>query len=282
MVKIRDLRKTAAKELELINNESPKADVDCLLSGLLGFSKTEILLGDKMLTDSQLELFESALSRLKNSEPVQYITGKCEFMSLMFEVDASVLIPRSDTEILVEAVIGLCEAIENPHILEIGCGSGCIAVSLAHYLRSARITAVDISTDAIAVAQKNALNNNVSKRIHFLHHDIMNGFPSVSENVDIVVSNPPYIPTADIAHLEIKVRDFEPKTALEGGTDGLDFYRKITDCARLNKAGYLAFEVGISQADAVKQIMSAKYSDIQIIKDINKIDRCVIGKIQNN
>ncbi len=275
MVSLRKLRTDAALHLNAVQNDSPLADIDCILKSL-GFNKGDILLGDKALEPSAEQAFWSAIERLKKGEPVQYIVGRCEFMSLDFEVNQNTLIPRADTEILVEAVMDLCHNIQNPTIFEVGTGSGCIAISLAHYIDGARVTSADISKGALEVAKRNAAHNNVS--VTFIEHNILNGFPDFDELPDIVVSNPPYIPHSDLAMLDKKVKDFEPASALDGGEDGLDFYRFITQNAKLKCGGCLAFEVGINQSSAVAQLMQGRFEEIKIINDLSGTERVVVGK----
>lgn len=280
MVRIKDLRKNAVSELEKVAGDSPKADVDTILIKLLGLTRTEILRGEKELCDKEQKVFEQAVKRLKSGEPVQYIVGECEFMSLPFAVNSSTLIPRADTEILVEEIIRLYDNDGEINVMDIGTGTGCIAVSLAHYLKKARVWAVDISRDAIDVAIKNANAAGVSQRVEFIRHDIMKGFPQIDAGLDVIVSNPPYIPKEDCLQLDKKVKDFEPASALDGGEDGLDFYRQIVKVVKLKENGVLAFEVGINQAEQVAQIMTERFCEIRIIKDLSGIDRVVTGKIK--
>lgn len=279
MVKLKELRKKSTERLKGCQNDSPLADVDYILT-YLGFSKTDLILGEKEVAPSTEEIFWQCINRLESGEPVQYITGRCEFMSLEFEVDSHTLIPRSDTEILVEMVIETAKNIPNPNILEVGCGSGCIAISLAHYIPDAKVCSIDISDGALAVARRNAAANGVAERTEFINHNVFDGFDFCKNIPDIIVSNPPYIPKADVLTLDRKVKEFEPLTALDGGDDGLDFYRFITRNCRLSKNGYLAFEVGINQAQDVAEIMSGRFCDIKIIPDLAGIERVVVGKMK--
>ena len=279
MVKLKELRKKSIEILKGCQNDSPLADADYILTHL-GFSKTDLLLGEKEVDQSTEKVFWQYINRLESGEPVQYITGRCEFMSLDFEVDTHTLIPRSDTEILVETVIEAANTMPNPNILEVGSGSGCIAISLAHYVQKAKICSIDISDGALAVARRNAAANGVSDRTEFIKHNVFDGFDFCKNIPDIIVSNPPYIPKADILTLDKKVKDFEPLTALDGGNDGLDFYRFITQNCILAKNGYLAFEVGINQAQDVAEIMSERFCDIKIIPDLAEIERVVVGKMK--
>ncbi len=280
MVKIRDLRKKAIGELVATGNDSPVADVDFIFANLLAVGKTDLIIGEKTLDRVSQERFLQTLERVKSGEPVQYAVGGCEFMSLWFEVNSKTLIPRADTEMLVETVIERYKDFGTVNIFEIGTGSGCISVSLAHYLPKARVTAVDISKGALDVARKNGDRLGVGERTEFLECDIMAEFPEFECLPDIVVSNPPYIPKGDIETLEKKVKDFEPVTALDGGADGLDFYRRIAGCVPLAPSGILAFEVGVGQAEQVAQIMEERFCNIEIIKDLSGIDRVVLGKLR--
>ncbi len=278
MVNLKQLRKTAVAELEGCNCDSPLADVDYILMHLLGYEKHDIILGDKIIDKKQKTVFDNALVRLKSGEPVQYVVGGCEFMSLWFNVNPSTLIPRADTEILVESIIDIGENRDGISIFEIGTGSGCIAISLAHYLPKAKVISVDISREALVVAHKNAQRLGVSDRCEFVECDIMKEIPSFDAFPDIVVSNPPYIPNKDIDGLENKVKLHEPLSALDGGCDGLDFYRRAVESVPVKEDGIFAFEVGIGQAQAVSRIMSNRFTDIEIHRDIAGIERTVIGR----
>ena len=278
IVKLKELRKKAIKKLADAENISPHADVDFVLVNMLGINKTDIIIGEREMTEEEQKKLENAVERICLGEPVQYVVGSCEFMSLKFEVNPSVLIPRADTETLVETVMDFCRETEKTKILEIGCGSGCVSVSLAYYLKEVKVFAIDISEKALETSVKNAAALGVADRIEFFRHDIMSGFPDIEGGVDVVVSNPPYIPQKDIDELEKKVKAYEPRTALDGGTDGLDFYRKIASCAKLNNGGMLAFEVGFDQAEAVKKILhECGYKNIKSVKDLSGIERVITG-----
>ncbi len=282
MVNLKQLRKMALAELEGCNCDSPLADVDYILMHLLGYERRDIILGDKIIDDKQQTVFDNALAHLKSGEPVQYIVGGCEFMSLWFNVNPSTLIPRADTEVLVEAIIDIGKERDELNIFEIGTGSGCIAISLAHYLPEAKVISVDISPQALVSARKNAERLGVSDRCEFTECNIMEEIPSLNTLPDVVVSNPPYIPHKDIDTLENKVKLHEPLSALDGGCDGLDFYRRIAESVPVKEDGILAFEVGIGQAQAVSQIMSNRFTDIKIHRDIAGIERTVIGRLKKD
>ncbi len=226
---------------------------------------------DEEIEDGSLKLYLSYIERRKNKEPIAYITREKEFMSLSFYVDENVLIPRPDTEILSEF------AIENCHgkILDIGTGSGALAVSIAKFGKEVSVSALDISSEALAIAEKNALANGVS--VNFFKCDILN--EELNEQYDAVISNPPYIRSDVVLTLDENVKDYEPLRALDGGSDGLIFYRIITEKAfrHLNPSGILAFEIGFDQGKEVSEIMSPLFSDIKVIKDLSGNDRVVTG-----
>ncbi len=220
------------------------------------------------------------VKRLILGEPLQYITGIQEFMKLNFLVTKDVLIPRPDTEILVEEVIRKAENISNPVILDLCTGSGAIAVSLAKYIKNVHICAVDISSKALEIAKKNAELNGVKNNIEFIESNL---FDKIKERkFDIIVSNPPYIETETIKTLSKDVQS-EPKIALDGGKDGLDFYRKIADSGSkyLNRQGYICLEIGYNQRIAVRQILENKkrYVNINCIKDLCGNDRVITAQI---
>lgn len=255
---------------------SAQADVSAVVCEIFSLTKTQYCIGaDFEVSENKLKIALNALEELKALKPVQYIIGRSEFMSLDFYVNESTLIPRPDTEILVEYIIEKYKEQKNIKILDIGTGSGCIAVSLAYYLKEAEITAIDISEKALSVAAENAKLNNVSDRITFLKHNILDGFLPDCYDFDCIVSNPPYIERDIIKKLERNVRDYEPLSALDGGEDGLDFYRTIINDCKLKLGGVLAFEIGCNQAEALKMLFktSAKFADIKIVKDYGGKDR---------
>lgn len=267
-------------------------DAFLLLSQELGDKReAELLLGDILKTDisgiilnknndlkiSEEEKLSEYIKRRKSGEPVQYIMGYCEFMSLEFLVNPSVLIPRSDTETLVEYLIAEIGD-KKIKFLDIGTGSGCIAISILKNCPNATAVLLDISDGALDVAIENAKKNNVIDRAEFLNMDILKEYPE--RTFDLVVSNPPYIRPDVIEGLEKQVKDFEPYTALCGGEDGLVFYRRITDIANkiLREDGILAYEIGYDQGVAVSEILDEEFSDVKIIKDLCENDRVVTGK----
>jgi release factor glutamine methyltransferase len=228
--------------------ENPRLEAEWMLCDALHLDRVGLYLNfDRPLDDAELATFRSMVARRGKREPLQYILGTQEFMGLEFEVTPAVLIPRHDTEVLVSEAVQ--RAGDARSILDIGTGSGCVAVALAKSLPDAEISTVDVSAEAIAVARGNAEKNEVTVQFH--QGSLFEPFHG--RRFEMIVSNPPYIPAADIATLQQEVRGFEPMGALDGGADGLDFYRRITSAApdHLTPEGWLLFEVGIGQAPQV-------------------------------
>lgn len=279
---IRDIIIKYSQELEKIS-DTPRLDVELFLQKALGdVDRIYIHLNlNKELTNEQYEEFLGYISDRINGRPVAYIVGNREFMGLDFFVKEGVLIPRPDTETLVEEIIELCKnKNEEINIVDIGTGSGAITVSLAKYIENSRIISLDISDIPLEVGKINAVNNGVDDKIEFIKSDVFSGIKNRGEKFDIIVSNPPYIPKKDIETLHTQVKDYEPYNALEGGEDGLDFYRQITEesIQYLKQNGILAYEVGHDQAEDVSKIMKYHgYDKIYTKKDIQGIDRVVIG-----
>lgn len=279
---IRDIIIKYSKELEKIS-DTPRLDVEIFLQKALGdVDRIYIHLNlNKELTKEQYDEFLGYINDRINGRPVAYIVGNREFMGLDFFVKEGVLIPRPDTETLVEEIIELCKnKNEEINIIDIGTGSGAITVSLAKYIENSKITSLDISDIPLEVGKINAVNNGVGDRIEFLKSDVFTAIKNTEKKFDIIVSNPPYIPKKDIETLHTQVKDYEPYNALEGGEDGLDFYRQITEesVQYLKQGGILAYEVGHDQAEDVSKIMKHHgYDKIYTKKDIQGIDRVVIG-----
>ena len=263
------------------NIETPKIKSRMVMEHTLKKSKEYIMIYDnKEITREERDLFVKNVKRLILGEPLQYVMGYQEFMKLKFLVNRNVLIPRQDTEILVEEVIKIAEKIENPEILDLCTGSGAIAFSIAKYCKDARITAVDISEKAIEIAKKNAKFNGVLSKIEFIESDMFKKLKK--RKFDIIVSNPPYIPTNEILKLSKDVQN-EPKVALDGGKTGLDFYEKIAKDGDkyLNNQGFICLEIGYDQKIKVKTILESehKYVNIRCIKDLCENDRVIICNV---
>lgn len=260
--------------------DSPRLDAEVLLSHVLKKERIYLYIHfDEPLEAGELAAFRAMVKKRVQRIPVAYIVGAREFMGLTFVVSPAVLIPRPDTEILVEAVIERLKDKAQIKFVDIGTGSGAIVLSLLHYLPLACAAAVDISQDALTVAAENAETLLVNDRVDFYLGDVY--APLTTEKFDAIISNPPYIPNADIAKLEPEVRNFEPYGALAGGMDGLDFYRQLIagGSARLKDGGFMVFEVGINQARAVVALTAAipELGKTEILKDYAGIERVVIA-----
>lgn len=280
-----EILRKGQKILECHNIPASRLEAELLMAHMLKCQRHDLYLArDWTLNASQAQRFFDLIYRRCEGCPIQYITNRQEFMGLEFYVDQRVLIPRADTEILVEHVIKWASQRDGTvRILDIGTGSGAIAISLALFLPRARITAVDISAGALEVARLNACRHGVEDRIAFLEGDLfspLDGHTDV-QPFDVVVSNPPYIPTQEIENLERHIRDYEPRVALDGGHDGLKFYSRLAREALnwLKAGGLLAVEVGYGQAQKVKSILenTGCYVDIAIYKDLAGIERVVFA-----
>lgn len=282
IIEIKNNAVSKLKEGGIFSSEAI-AETDILLNFVFGVAKKDIILNpEKVLEAEKLETFNSLINRrIKEKIPVQYLTNEAFFMGEEFYVDENVLIPRPETEILVEEVLKLVSK-NNAKIIDIGTGSGCIACMIAKNLEAASIFASDISEKALKIAELNAKKLGVKDKITFIHSDIFENIDD-NENFDVIVSNPPYISILEKQNLQSEVVLHEPHLALfTEDSKGISFYEKLAFQAkdRLNKNGYLAVEIGIYQADDVVKIFeNAHFKEIQIIKDFNNIERVVIGKL---
>ena len=256
--------------IKLNENSVDPREARLLLAYSMGILPDD-LIKYKECSKEEYNKFLLNLNRRIDGEPFAYIVGLKEFMKLKFKVNKFVLIPREDTEILVQEVI----KINKKRILDMCTGSGCIAISLAKYIDNANIDAVDISKDALDIASENAKNNNA--QVNFIESNL---FEKVNSKYELIVSNPPYIPTKDINNLMNEVKK-EPKLALDGGNDGLYFYKKISKEAfnYLENNGLLIFEIGYDEAKSVCDILKNDgYINIKVIKDLSENDRVVIAE----
>lgn len=251
----------ALREAVRILDASPqpmnsRQDAELLMTHILNCDKAYLWTHSKdELPATAAEAYWQAIEERAECKPIQYITGQQEFYGLPFVVRPGVLIPRPETEHLVEAALTAAKEYRAPRILDIGCGSGIIAVTLAHHVPNAAITATDLSPVALAISMENAEKNNVDDRIRFLRADLMAGLED--EEFDIIVSNPPYVSLADRETLSLEVREYEPEMALFAGTDGLNIYRQLIPTAyqQLAPAGWLLLEIGFGQSEAVRALL---------------------------
>lgn len=273
---LQEMRKQVKALFTQHDIESPEADSGLLLMHALSLTKTELLLNNRALTPEEISHIMSLADRRILGEPVRYLTGSAPFMELEFTLNSETLIPRPDTEVLVEAV---SEGIGGKSLAlwDIGCGSGCIGISLAYRHPNLKVVELDISQEALNAAKTTAVRYGLQDRISFQLHDILSGMPNLPKP-DIIVSNPPYIPSQDIESLQKEVRIFEPRRALDGGEDGLLFYRFIAKHAPLSTGGLLAFEIGYDQGESVPALLAEYgYRNIMLLKDLSGNPRVVLG-----
>ena len=279
---ISELIKKGMIELKNGNIEEPKLKARLLMQYVLNKSRQYVIVNDSEELDNIKEKqYLEEIKILKKGVPIEHITHQKEFMKLSFFVDKNVLIPRQDTEILVEEVRNIAKKINAKKILDLCTGSGAIAVSLAKYLPQAEITAIDISNDALKIAKKNAISNNVQNQITFISSDMFTNLNE--EKFDIIVSNPPYIKTNVIKNLDIQVQN-EPYIALDGGEDGLDFYKKIINESYqyLKYSGYLCLEIGFDQKIDVIELIenTERFTGTYSKKDLFDNDRIIITRLK--
>ncbi|HEX9202130.1 MAG TPA: peptide chain release factor N(5)-glutamine methyltransferase [Acidobacteriaceae bacterium] len=265
--------------------DAASRDALLLLLHTLGISRATLLADpDRTLTPRQQAAYDSLILRRLTHEPIQYITGEQEFYGLALCVTPAVLIPRPETEHLVEAVLSEIKQAELDstaplHILDIGTGSGAIAVALAHHLPEAHVTATDISPAALEVAASNAARHSLSARIHFRESDLLESLPPGDSTFDAIVSNPPYVSTADRNTLHPQVREHEPASALFAGADGLGIYRRLIPQAlgALKPNGLLALEIGHGQREAIALLL-AEWNDFRFVEDLQQIPRVALAR----
>jgi release factor glutamine methyltransferase len=253
-------------------------DAEVLARQVLGWDRARFLTDRNEKASSIFLLqYEPLVARRERREPVSYILGMREFWGLPFEVGPDVLIPRQETEFIVEETLALVGKDSSPVIVDVGTGSGCIGISLAREIPGARVIASDVSKYALEVARRNALRHNVADRITFVETSFLEG---IEEGVDIIVSNPPYVPSVSKRGLTPEVRDYEPSVALFGGEDGLDGLRSVLEgaVAKLAPGGHLVMEFGCGQDDGVTDLVRA-VDGLDVVKirhDLQDIPRTVI------
>lgn len=278
------IRETIRKGMIILKNNNitePNIKARLIMQYVLNKPREYLMVYDtqNVMLRQEVNYFK-AIKKLCQGLPLQHITHRQEFMKMTFYVDENVLIPRQDTEILVEEVIKIAKKINAKKFLDLCTGSGAIAVSIAKYIEQSEITAVDISGKALNVAKLNAKNNEVDDKITFVESDLFSNLKK--EKYDMIVSNPPYIKTDIIKKLDKEVQK-EPYIALDGGYDGLDFYRKIINEADeyLKFHGYLCLEIGYNQKEEVEELIrkQEKYTDTYCKKDLCDNDRIIIAKL---
>ena len=276
---IREAVAEAAQVLQTAGIVQARMDAASLLSHLLGGNRSFLIAhGEDRLSFDQLMAFQRLVGRRAQREPLQYITGHQEFFKLDFEVRPGVLIPRPETEIVVEAALDLLRAQSEPAFADIGTGSGCIVISLLHEVPNARAVATDISLIALSVTKKNAHTHGVSDRLTLIQGDCFSAFPR-DDAFSVIVSNPPYIAAAEIDRLQPEVRKYEPLSALMSGDDGLSHIRILLAqaAAFLQEDGHLIFEIGFGQREGVERLIDERvWKLIEIRNDLQDIPRTLV------
>lgn len=274
-------------EMTLKTKGRPDSAIDAklLMKHVLGINETRLLLERQKLLEEPLQsTYKLLVESRSRGIPVQQLTGIQEFMGLEFIVNAHVLIPRQDTETLIEELLEQNKVFSFKRGIDIGTGTGCISVALAHYIPDLTMYAIDISEEALKVAAKNIQKHELEKRIFTLKSNVLESYPK-EEKVDLIVSNPPYISKEDVETLMIEVIGHEPRQALTDEGDGLSFYKRISKDAKsyLNKGGVIAYEIGYNQGKAVTTILKEEgYSNIRLLQDLSGNDRVVTARWHRN
>jgi len=268
--------------------DAPRLAAELLLAHVLKYPRIKLYTDyERPLDEKDLKTFRDLVQRAGEHEPIGYLTGRAHFFNLEFEVTPAVLIPRPDTETLVENVLQFCRSapgFEAPRVLDLCTGSGCIAAAVAHHLKNATVLATDISEAAVDVARRNVERLGLSGRVTVEHGDLFEPVARIPDPqpFDLVLANPPYIPTADIEKLDRNVRDYEPVGALDGGMDGLVVHRRIVADApaRMVPGGRIYLEIQFDHTDAVKQIVGSReeLEDVRVLKDYGGNPRVVTAR----
>lgn len=284
MATIQELLDYGKEKLSESGNEYSKYERKVLLEHVLGVNYMYMLMnGNEQVSDTKMKEYERLIKRRCEHYPLQYLLGYAHFMDYTFYVDENVLIPRSDTEILVETINDMYDRVavgkNDPlSVLDMCCGSGCIGISVKQYHKDIVLSLSDISDKALSITEKNLEKYNITD-VHINHGNLFEGLDG---KYDIIVCNPPYIETDIIGTLMPEVKDYEPMLALDGGDDGLMFYRKIIDEAgvHLTAGGYIFFEIGYNQGKSVSELLeTAGFTDVTIKKDYSGMDRVVYGHL---
>jgi release factor glutamine methyltransferase len=291
---IRDLLAMGESRLAAAGCENPRGDAEAIFHFMNQVDAAYVFTHYSMeLDDDRCEYYFEFIDERCSRKPLQYMLGKCEFMGLPFKVNENVLVPRQDSETVAERALELLKArhagFGGLQVLDLCTGSGALAVSICRLAgQKIRMTAADLSPEALAVAQENARLNHVDGSIRFLQGDLFAPLPLDRKgrgktSFDLIVSNPPYIPSAVIEMLQPEVRDYEPRMALDGGADGLGFYRRIAAeaPAHLKDDGLLVLEIGCEQGAPLRELLEAQgFGEIEVQKDLAGLDRCVSARLR--
>lgn len=271
----------AARRLREAGVPNDLLDAQTLLCFTLGRDRTWLIINYReAMAESDSEVYTQLIARRATGEPLQYITGRQEFFGLDFAVSPAVLIPRPESELIVEEVVRL--GWPAPLIVDVGTGSGCLAVAIAREIPTARVIAIDIAAEALAVARQNAVSNGVAAQIEFVNGDLLG---PLTTRASIIVSNPPYIAASEMDGLQREVRDWEPRGALTDEGDGLGFYRRLlhTAPAHLEPGGYLICEIGYQQAAAMRSLVeSAIWDGPRFLSDLQGYERTMVVRLRQS
>jgi release factor glutamine methyltransferase len=281
MLTILEAINLSANYLQQKGIDSPRTNAELLLSSILKCKRLELYLSfDKPISDEEKALYREYIRRRGNYEPLQYITGEVEFYGINLKINPSVLIPRPETEILVESIINNYKKDDELTILDIGCGSGCIGIALAVNLPNARIICTDMNEDVLSIAKFNSEKNQCTDRIEFKKHDVLKEDLNIISKTNVVVSNPPYVSVNAYPTLQKEIKNYEPRFAVTDDADGLTFYRAISSKAKnaMKEKGKIFFELSDGQSGEVLEILKENgFKEIKIIKDYQQIDRIIYG-----
>jgi len=280
-MQLKQVLAASIERLEAADVGSPRMNAEVLLMFVLGVNRAYLYAHpERELTPEEEARYDEVLGQRATGMPSQYITGHQEFWGLDFVVSPAVLIPRPETEHLVEAVLELARGVPRPKLVDVGTGSGCIALALAHELKDADVYAVDVSAEALEIARANAARLRLDGRVHFMQSDVLEAMAGVHD-FDFVVSNPPYVGFGEADKVQKSVRDFEPRVAVFAGEQGLDVIGPLVEQAHrvLKPGGWLAVEIGYSMRDAVVNLLSpTMWEDVRVVPDLQGIPRVVAGR----
>ena len=283
MITVLEVIKLSTEYLQKKGVESPRANAEILLAEILKCKRLELYLAfDKPLAENEVQVYREAIRKRGLRIPLQYIVGNVEFYGLKLIVNENVLIPRPETELLVEKIINDSDKSTNLKILDIGVGSGNISLSISKNLPNSKVVAIDISESALDIANQNAEINSLQDRIEFRLFDIMNDNLNSLGKFDLIVSNPPYVSENDYESLEPELKNHEPKIALTDNSNGISFYKHIVEASDqlLKKPGKIYFELGIDQSAQVQEYFEQNnFTNIKITKDYSGIERIICGEL---
>jgi release factor glutamine methyltransferase len=280
-VRLKQALASALERLESADVGSPRLNAETLLMFVLGVNRAHLYAHpERELTSEEQARYDNVIAQRSTDMPSQYITGHQEFWGLDFVVSSAVLIPRPETEHLVETVLELAQGAANPKIVDVGTGSGCVALALAHELKSAEVHGLDISAEALEVARANAARLQLDGRVKFLQSNVLEALAGVRD-LDFVVSNPPYVGKNEADKVQRSVFEFEPRMAVFSGESGLDVIRPLIAQAQvaLKPGGWLTLEIGYSMRDMVLELLApTMWDDIRVVPDLQRIPRVIAAR----